>query len=133
MLRVAANATHRAIVRVQGSVRLSQWSEPEPDLVLLAPSADFYRSELASGTDALLVIEISDSTLRYDRDRKVPLYARHGVPEVWIVDVAGNALLVYGALRDGQYERHAVLDRPDRVTLEQLPGITLDLAALFVS
>jgi Uma2 family endonuclease len=47
-----------AIVRVQGSVRLSQWSEPEPDVVLLAPRADFYRSEFASGEDTLLVIEV---------------------------------------------------------------------------
>ena len=59
---------------------MSEWSEPEPDLVLLAPRADFYRGEFASGTDALLVIEVSDSTLRYDRDKKLPLYARHGVP-----------------------------------------------------
>ena len=121
----------RAIVRVQGSIRLSQWSEPEPDLVLLAPRADFYRSEFALGTDTLLVIEVSDTTLRYDRDVKVPLYARHGVPEVWIVDVQNDALLVYGDLREGKYERHAALDRPASVTVTRLPGTTLDLAALF--
>jgi Uma2 family endonuclease len=120
-----------AIVRVQGSVRLSQWSEPEPDVVLLAPRADFYRGELASGADTLLVIEVSDTTLRYDRDVKVPLYARHGVPEVWVVDVQGDKLLVYGGLRDGRYERHVALERPASVAVTQLPGITLDVAALF--
>jgi Uma2 family endonuclease len=122
-----------AIVRVQGSVRLSQWSEPEPDVVLLAPRPDFYRSEFALGTDTLLVIEVSDTTLRYDRDVKVPLYARHGVPEVWIVDVQNDALLVYGDLRDDKYERHVALDRPATAPVTRLPGITLDLAALFVS
>ena len=121
----------RAILRVQGSIRLSQWSEPGPDLVLLEPRPDFYRGEFALGTDTLLVIEVSDSTLRYDRDRKVPLYARHGVPEAWVVDVNGNALLVYGALRDGKYERHVALERPTSVTIARLPGVTLDLAALF--
>ena len=121
----------RAIVRVQGSIRLSQWSEPEPDVVLLNPRSDFYRGEFALGTDSLLVIEVSDTTLKYDRDIKVPLYARHGVPEVWVVDVNANALLVYGDLRDGQYERHVVLERPATVPLTHLPGVTLDVGALF--
>jgi Uma2 family endonuclease len=120
-----------AIVRVQGSIRLSQWSEPEPDLVLLAPRPDFYRGEFASGADTLLVIEVSDTTLRYDRDVKVPLYARHGVPEVWLVDVNGGALLVYGALQDGNYERQIVLERPLSVTVTGLAGVTLEVAALF--
>ena len=120
-----------AIVRVQGSVRLSQWSEPGPDVVLLAPRPDFYRSEFALGTDTLLVIEVSDTTLRYDRDVKVPLYARHGVPEVWIVDVQNDALLVYGDLRDGKYERHDALDRPATAPVTRLPGLTINLTALF--
>jgi len=110
---------------------LDQWSEPQPDVGLLAPRADFYRSEFALGTDALLVIEVSDTTLRYDRDRKVPLYARHGVREVWIVDVNGDALLVYGELRDGKYDRHVSLDRPTGVPITRLPGVTLDIAPLF--
>jgi Uma2 family endonuclease len=120
-----------AIVRTQGSIRLSQWSEPEPDVVLLRPRPDFYRCEFALGTDALLVIEVSDTTLRYDRDVKVPLYARHGVPEVWVVDVNGDALLVYGDLRDGKYERHVALQRPPTVPINGLPGAVLDIAALF--
>jgi len=125
--------SHDAIVRVQGSIRLSQWSEPEPDVVLLAPRADFYRGEFALGTDTLLVIEVSDTTLRYDRDIKVPLYARHGVPEVWIVDVQNDALLVYGDLRDGKYERHVAMERPANTGVARLPGVTLDLAPLFAS
>jgi Uma2 family endonuclease len=121
----------RAIVRVQGSIRLSQWSEPEPDVVLLAPRADFYRSEFASGEDTLLVIEVSDTTLRYDRDVKVPLYARHGVPEVWVVDVNADVLLVFGELRNGKYERHVALERPASVPLTHVPDVTLDVAPLF--
>jgi Uma2 family endonuclease len=120
-----------AIVRVQGSVRLSEWSEPQPDVLLLAPRPDFYRNQFASGTDTLLLIEVSDTTLRYDRDVKVPLYASHGVREVWIVDVNGNALLVFGDLRNGKYERHVALDRPTKAPITHLSGITLDVAALF--
>ena len=61
----------------------------------------------------------------------MPRYARHGVPEVWIVDVNGDALLVYGALHDGKYERHVTLERPAGVPITRLPGVTLDVAALF--
>lgn len=120
-----------AIVRVQGSVRLGEWSEPEPDVVLLKPRADFYRDQFAAGADTLLVIEVSDTTLRYDRDIKVPLYAKHGVPEVWVVDVRNHMLLAYAAPRDGRYEQHTPLERPARMPVLGLPGVTLELAALF--
>jgi len=121
----------RAIVRVQGSVRLSEWSEPQPDVVLLKPRSDFYRSEFALGADTLLVIEVSDTTLRYDRDVKVPLYARHGVPEVWIVDVNGDALLVFGSLHGGKYLQQVTLARPATAPVAHLDGLVVDLAALF--
>jgi Uma2 family endonuclease len=120
-----------AIVRVQGSIRLSEWSEPEPDLALLAPRPDFYRREFALGTDALLVVEVSDTTLRYDRDVKVPLYARHGVPEVWVLDVQNDVLLVYGDLREGKYERQAAFERPASAAVTRLPSLTVDLTPLF--
>jgi Uma2 family endonuclease len=120
-----------AIVRVQGSIRLSEFSEPEPDIVLLAPRPDFYRGELASGTNTLLVIEVSDSTLRYDRGVKAPLYARHGVPEYWIIDVQNAQLLVYGELRHGRYERETAAVRPVTAPITALPGVTIDLSGVF--
>jgi Uma2 family endonuclease len=122
-----------AIVRVQGSVRLSQWSEAEPDVVLLKPRPDFYRNEFASGADTLLVIEVSDSTLRYDRDIKVPLYARHGVPEVWIVDLQNDQLLVYGSPSDGAYGRPTSVARPQTMLVTGLPGVAVDLASVWAS
>ncbi|MEO6078623.1 MAG: Uma2 family endonuclease [Steroidobacteraceae bacterium] len=77
----------QAIVQSQGAVRLNIRTEPEPDLALFKPREDFYRHRHASGVDTLLVIEVSESSLRYDREIKVPLYARHDVPEVWVVDL----------------------------------------------
>jgi Uma2 family endonuclease len=120
-----------AIVRVQGSIRLSEVSEPEPDIVLLAPRPDFYRGELASGADCLLVIEVSDATLRYDRGVKVPLYARHGVPEYWIIDVQNAELRVYAELRLGRYERETAAVRPATAPITALPGVTIDLSGVF--
>lgn len=119
-----------AIVRVQGSVRLSSWSEPEPDLVLLRPRADFYRSRFATGADMLFVIEVSDSTLRYDREIKMPLYARHGVPEAWIVDVGSGELLVYDGPVAGEYARRNVVTEPGRMPVAALPGLTVDLSGV---
>jgi Uma2 family endonuclease len=120
-----------AIVRIQGSVRLDRMSEPEPDLVLLRPRNDFYRSEFATGADMLLVIEVSDSTLRYERDVKVPLYARHGVPEAWIVDLQSDRLLVYGEPGTGEYQRQSIVAQPGPIAVAALPGLSVDLAAVF--
>jgi len=126
-------AGDEAIVRVQGSVQLGRMSEPEPDLVLLRPRADFYRSEPAAGADMLLVIEVSDSSLRYDREVKVPLYARHGVPESWILDLQNDRLLVCGELSAGEYQRQTAVARPGRMSVAALPGLTVDLSEVLGS
>ncbi len=75
----------QAIVRVQSPVVLDDHSEPQPDLVLLRPRADYYLSAHPRAGDVLLLIEVSDSTAQFDRKTKAPLYARHGIPEVWLV------------------------------------------------
>ncbi|MEA3642621.1 MAG: Uma2 family endonuclease [Lamprobacter sp.] len=84
-----------ALVSVQNPLTLQPRSEPEPDLMLLRPRDDFYASAHPTPTDTLLVIEICDSSLRYDREVKVPLYAAHGVPEVWLVDLQHRRLELY--------------------------------------
>lgn len=83
-----ARLGERAIVRVQGPAAISNWSLPQPDVLLLAPRADFYRSAHPQPPhDIQLLVEVSGSTVRYDRIVKVPLYARGGVSEVWVVDL----------------------------------------------
>jgi Uma2 family endonuclease len=73
-----------AVATVQQPLRLGDRSEPQPDLMLLRPRDDFYRNSHPTAADVLLLIEVSDSTLRFDRGEKAALYARHGVCEVWI-------------------------------------------------
>lgn len=121
-----------AIVRVQGSVRLGSMSEPEPDLLLLRPRADFYRSEFATERDVLLVVEVSDKTLRYDREVKVPLYARHGVTETWIVDIPHGRLLAYSEPQTGTYRHERAIEHPGVVPMAALPGLSVDLSAVLV-
>lgn len=120
----------KAIVRTQGSVRLGLFSEPQPDLLLLKPRDDFYRSEFAQGEDVLLAIEVSDSTLRYDRKVKMPLFARHGIPEAWIVDLQNGSLQVHRSPAEGAYQDVATLARPGSMSLAALPGVSIDLSAL---
>ena len=85
----------RAVVWVGNPVRLPTHSEPQPDLMLLKPRDDDYAQALPSAAEALLLVEVSDSTLYFDRRVKVPLYARHGIAEVWIVDLEHRQLIVF--------------------------------------
>lgn len=119
-----------AIVRVQGSVRLGSMSMPQPDIALLKPRLDFYRSRRAADSDVLLIIEVSDSTLRFDRDVKVPLYARHGIPEVWIVDLQDDQLHFYRSLRDGEYRDKTSTPTPGVTPIEALAQVSVDLSRL---
>jgi Uma2 family endonuclease len=119
-----------AIVRIQGSFRLSNFTEPEPDVILLKPSEDFYWSRFATGDDTLLVIEVSDSTFRYDRKIKVPLYARYGIPEYWIVEIEHSRLHFFRSLVDGRYTDVSVTSTPGATEIPGLDGKSVDLSRL---
>ncbi len=79
-----------AIVSVQNPVQLNEHSEPQPDLAVIR--ARDYKESLPTPEDVLLLIEVSDTTLAYDRNTKLPLYAQASIPEVWIVDIGGGFL-----------------------------------------
>jgi len=121
---------NRAIARIQGSFRLSDITEPQPDVILLKPHEDFYASKFAAGDDTLLVVEVSDTTLRYDRNVKVPLYARHGIPEVWIVDLENGRLHSFRQLVNGIYGEVASTDQPGVTAVPGLQGLAVDLSCL---
>lgn len=98
-----AVAREQVVLSVQGPLRLDALNEPQPDLALLRSRADSRRRSHPSVGDALLVIEIAGNSLDYDRSVKRELYARHGVPEYWIVDLAGRAIEVFRAPSSGGY------------------------------
>jgi Uma2 family endonuclease len=85
----------RAIVRVRGPVRVGAHSEPQPDLLALERRDDFYQDAPPTADDVLLLIEVADSSLQYDQAVKLPLYARAGVREVWLVDLVRNEVQVH--------------------------------------
>ena len=92
-----------AIVQAQGSVRLDLYHEPQPDLVLFRPRADFYASRHAGPDDILLIIEIADSSIEYDRDVKARIYAESGVPEYWLADLNANLVSRYFSPERGAF------------------------------
>ena len=83
------------LVRVQGPVRLADDSEPQPDVTLLRLRDDFYGTAHPGPEDVLLLVEVSDTSAEYDREVKLPLYARHGIPEVWLVGLETGVVEVY--------------------------------------
>jgi Uma2 family endonuclease len=120
----------RAIVSVQGTLRLNSYNEPMPDLVLLKPRADYYASERHTPADTFLVVEVSDTTLRFDRKIKVPLFAAAGIREVWIADLQENLLLVFRDPADKDYRSKLSLNRDQAVSLLAFPGVTFNVAEL---
>lgn len=120
----------QAIVACQTPLRLGNRSEPEPDLMLLKPRDDFYAAAHPGATDVLLLIEVADTTSRYDRQVKVPLYARQAVAEVWIVDLDHGLLRFFRSPRDGQYTDITATETPAVLPLPGLPGAAIDLTGV---
>lgn len=85
----------RAIVSIQGTIALDQFSEPQPDLAILAQRDDYYKHSLPRPVDVALAIEVAESSLAYDRAIKMPLYAGAGIPEAWIVNLVDRWIEVY--------------------------------------
>jgi Uma2 family endonuclease len=92
-----------ALLSVQNSVRLDDYSEPQPDIAVLRPRDDDYEQELARPDDILLLIEISDTSVEYDRDQKLPRYAASEIAEVWIIDANQQIVEQYTQPLQGQY------------------------------
>jgi Uma2 family endonuclease len=121
----------RATVLVQNPVRLSNYSEPQPDVALLKRREDFYSEHHPRPSDVLLVVEVATSSLRFDRDTKAPLYARYSIPEMWLVDLQGRRLVRHRRPEQGGY---VLIDEPDLHTpleVAALAGVRLDLRKLF--
>jgi Uma2 family endonuclease len=119
-----------ASVLIQNPVRLSEYSEPQPDLALLRRRGDFYREHHPRPDDVLLIVEVAATSLRFDRDTKVRLYAEHAIPEMWLVDLPGRRLVRHRAPKLSSY---SVVDQPDLAALEiaALSGLAVDVSGLF--
>jgi len=116
----------------QSLVRLDTNSEPEPDLALLRPRPDFYAEAHPGPADLLLVVEMADSSLGFDRAVKLPLYARAGVPEVWVLDVADRCLEIHRAPSEITYAERLRRGAGKTVGVQLVPAVEIALDRLLV-
>jgi Uma2 family endonuclease len=124
-LLLTQRAAGRAIVGIQDPVRLPD-SEPEPDISLVRPPKERYRTGHPQPTDIFLIVEVADSSLDDDRNIIRPLYAQSGIPELWIVNLRADCLEVYrGPQPDGTYLETRILQRGQSTDIVALPGVVV--------
>ena len=129
--RLSAQAGEMAIVSVQDAVVLDDLSEVYPDIALLRWQADFYAQIHPRPADVLLMIEVADSTVASDRQLKIPLYARHGIVESWLLDVQNQHLEIYRQPDVDGYRQILLPKNDESVSPIQLPELVLEVGALW--
>jgi Uma2 family endonuclease len=124
-------AAGRWLVSTQNPVHLDDHSEPQPDLMLLKPASDDYTSRHPVPEDVMLLIEVSDTTLVFDRDQKLPLYGRAGIVEVWIVNLLEKTIEVFREPHFSGYGFHHVFRPGQKASPASFPDVAIDVAELF--
>jgi Uma2 family endonuclease len=118
------------IVSVQNPFVLDNFSEPQPDLLILRPRSDFYSGSHPTPEDVRVVIEVADSSESFDRRAKLPRYAQAGIPEAWLIVLNGNAVDVYDDPSTDGYRAHRRFERGEQLTSRQFPSLTVVVSEL---
>ena len=121
----------RATAWIRSSVRLGPMDLVQPDFAVLRPRDDFYAGRHPEPADTFLMVEVSWSTLRYDRTTKLPLYARAGIPEYWIVDLHARKVLAHRNPSTDGYDPPTTHERGERLPLAAAPEIVVPLDIAF--
>lgn len=122
----------RAIVRVQNPVRLGRYTEPQPDFSLLKWRDDGYSTGHPGPEDVLLLIEVSDTSVNSDRAVKLPLYARAGIREVWIVNLPAQSVEVYSEPAGSEYAATRVVGKDADLTPSAFGDVSLAASQVFL-
>jgi Uma2 family endonuclease len=125
---LSRHAGEGPLVSVQNPLVLADRSEPQPDLVVLPSRTDLSGARPLGAADALLVIEVADTSVEHDRDVKIPLYARAGIPEVWLVNLPADRIEVYQDQAAGRYTTRRIVARGASLSPLHLPDVTLSAA-----
>lgn len=120
----------QVLVAVQNPVEVNEYSEPQPDIAVLRPREDFYASAHPTPDDVFLLIEVSDSTIRYDRTVKIPLYAEDNIAEAWIVDVNAELIEVYRQPSATGYRSLQTFMRGQTIELLAFPSVSITVDEL---
>jgi Uma2 family endonuclease len=117
----------QAIVSVQNPIRLSDYSEPEPDIAVLHARSDYYAASLPTPEDIILVAEVADTSLEYDRDEKLPRYAEAMIPEVWVIDLSHDTIERYVRPIHGRFAEAVTYQRGEQFTTTVLTPLTISI------
>ena len=123
--KLMAQLGESVIVSTQNPICADEYSEPQPDVVLLKPRDDFYEDELPSARDVLLIIEVADTTVLYDRNVKLPLYARAEIPVALLVNLPRASIEVHTGPKNGKYRKVRYLKRGEVLRVKGLPKLSL--------
>lgn len=118
-----------AIVSIQNPIRLGRYQEPEPDVAVIRRRS--YGDELPGTEDVLLLMEVSSTSLAFDRGTKLPLYATAGIPEVWLVDIPGEAIERHTNPMEGTYRVSVRVGRGEAIESTVLPDLQLQTDDVF--
>ena len=121
----------KAIIWPQNSIRLNDNSEPQPDIAILKFRDDFYEEGLPTPEDILLIIEVADSSIDYDREVKAPLYGLAGIPEMWLFDVNKKEIEGYSQPSANGYKLIRRYDENDTLSILTFPDVTFNWNELF--
>ncbi len=122
---------NKALISVQNSVQLDNYSQPEPDVVLLKKKEDFYATKRPTPSDILLLIEVSDSSLKYDQEIKIPLYADNKIEEVWIINLNNDTIEVYRYPEENFYQQRQILTKKENISCLAFSQISIAVTNLF--
>lgn len=113
----------RTQISVQNPVKIPDWTQPNPDVALLVPRADYYAAAHPTPRQVQVVIEVADTTLNYDTQVKASLYAAAGIRETWVIDLKARRVLVHTRPHDNGYARVQQYGEDERFTSRRFPGI----------
>ena len=120
------NVGDNIMIGVQNPLRLTDFDEPQPDVVL-SDLTKYDGKRHPRANEAILVVEVSDSTLKYDRDTKIPLYAAAEIPEVWIVNLINNIIEVHQKPSNGIYQLAKIYSPGEVLRSDALPNLSLEV------
>lgn len=117
-------------IGVQDPIRLDDHSEPEPDIALLKRRDDFYSQSHPTADDILLIIEVADTSVEYDKSVKLPLYAGAGIPETWLANLQEDSIKAYSQPVNGGYQKIRVAGRGESISSESIPNLAMGIGEI---
>lgn len=124
-------STSSSLISVQNPIQLDNHSELYPDIAILKHRDDFYTAGKPTAVDVLLVVEVADTTLSYDRQIKIPLYARHHIPEAWLIDLPNKRLKIFLEPNDNQYQKTLRPNRLEQIVPSTIPEVSMNLTGMW--